>query len=334
MFLLAQFQSTDVQKLQDLLKKQANTYGNIGSNYVVQYPSTRTRQFRTECAYRIRALHYFYGGSPGSFAVAIGIVDFFLWGAKVSEKHLGCLSAACYLIGSKLMEDDSPVCVSELRTLHFNQWTEADLRRMEKWVLRQLNWRVPMCTYLPFLQLFSKVPSSLALGVIQHCLQTSGSSSMAATTTIMYLQNIIQVCDSELYECCCILSQKQRDNTSTRHVLKPDFPLKLRYRPAWEGSSELQTITEERNTSDGEANHRILRDLSACHVTNNNIEDLSLSQRSHNVDSVTRSSSCCNEGDGDECESDTSYSTSDSESAEFCDHVMSVISFDCVTCRV
>lgn len=257
------------------------------------------------------------------------------------------------------MEDDSQVSVSELRTLHFNQWTEADLRRMEKWVLRQLNWRVPLSTYLPFLQLFSEIvsrsasghslavgylmkkaeaclmeepcivlkPSSLALGVLQHCLQTSSHCSIAVTTTILALQNILQVCDSELYECSCILNQRETLTNSNRsQSLKPSFPLKLRYRPAWEGSSELQTISEELDTSGEEinTNGNISKESEAspeldnrfsCKFSQCKLESRD-STKKYGLKNEFQTGSRININYADECESDMSDSTNDSDANE------------------
>lgn len=54
----------------------------------------------------------------------------------------------------------------------------------------------------------------------------------------------MQICDSELYECSSILQCK--DGTSAEvSLVKPVFPAKKYHRLSWEGSSELQTITEE-----------------------------------------------------------------------------------------
>lgn len=52
-----------------------------------------------------------------------------------------------------------------------------------------------------------------------------------------------QICDSELYECESILSQTSLLTTRSL-AWKPCLPQKVRNRPSWEGSTDLQTIDE------------------------------------------------------------------------------------------
>lgn len=69
--------------------------------------------------------------------------------------------------------------IESLTGLHHKQWKEVDLKRMEERVLQVLEWEIPRCTYLTFLDSIMKVvkqcrcsvlPSRQVIQKAQSCL--------------------------------------------------------------------------------------------------------------------------------------------------------------------
>ncbi|XP_076446082.1 uncharacterized protein LOC143283713 isoform X2 [Babylonia areolata] len=201
---------------------------------------------------------YFDSTTPAVFATSVAIMDAALIKVNIPWKYLSCFSAACFIIGSKWIEDECSPSIVVLAELHYKQWKEVDLRRMEEKILQVLGWEMPRSTYLNFLPHMMQVlarciphlppttqvirnaellllrefsfvlkPAALALGALEHTICQRGASSQTLSFAIVALQDSVKVLDSELHEIAEALTAEDKLRQADIKSNKAYFPKKF-----------------------------------------------------------------------------------------------------------
>ncbi len=77
------------------------------------------------------------------FSLTCVFLDMFLCKTKVKPKYLHCLGVACFLVASKVVEEDfTQPSLEELEANSGFAFTTNDIKRMERIVCTKLNWEV------------------------------------------------------------------------------------------------------------------------------------------------------------------------------------------------
>ncbi|GFO39056.1 cyclin-g1-like isoform x2 [Plakobranchus ocellatus] len=265
--------NTIAQKLQSIMQRQSAFCCQLNLKDLSQAEFELYYSVREKCVQFIKVPHVYFGTQADTFAVAVAILDAFLWKVKVKERLMSIVSAACFFIASKMLEtEETAPTAREIAALHC--WTGKDLCRMELHILGRLGWHVSFVSYLALLPVLAEVyglsqdlvlcdsvvrlaerflcrqstvmtgPAVLALALVQHVMGDTGTGP--AEFQICVHCNIE---DAQLKECKKLLSALSASDYKSPPAspprLAPKFPLKIFDKPSMAGVTPLYTIFEE-----------------------------------------------------------------------------------------
>ncbi|BFZ24334.1 hypothetical protein BsWGS_27373 [Bradybaena similaris] len=244
------------QQLKDLKKDEFDHYMEV----------------RFACVHYIKVSNVFFKARPDTYAIAISILDVFLWKVKVTEKHMSIVSAACYFIAAKMLESDEGCLSAKQLAEYHNEWTAKDLQRMELHILGKLGWCVTAVSYLDYLPLFAVLYgvnvnlaySDKMMALAERCLAKQSTVLMKpGVLAHALLQQLItpevhsslesqvlvhcNIQESDLDQCKQLLSCLSSSTYSSplSSPSRPKFPLKVFDKPSEMGVTCLPTIVEE-----------------------------------------------------------------------------------------
>jgi hypothetical protein len=114
---------------------------------------------RDEAASHLLSMTAQFGFSDETFFLGLDYLDRFLSHVKVQARHLQLLVVSCFMVASKLTEEDEDhATLAELVELGHQAFSAQDLLRMERIVCDKLAWDLTAATPFNFLHQYAADP--------------------------------------------------------------------------------------------------------------------------------------------------------------------------------
>lgn len=100
-------------------------------------------------------LNDFLRFTPETLFVTVSLLDSFLYSVRAHPKYLYCIAVACFYVAIKITEEDEVIpTTQELIDVSHCGCSVAELLRMERVILKKMDWNLKRVTSLDFLHIF------------------------------------------------------------------------------------------------------------------------------------------------------------------------------------